>query len=75
MIESVFQIIDLSLLFDQDRDENGSLDEQWLVNRAGIGMQLSILEESIKNCLISWSKCSAIRVPSGITMAALHHYR
>jgi hypothetical protein len=43
VIESIHQVVELSLLFDEDRDENRRLNEQWLVNGARIGMQLCVL--------------------------------
>ena len=75
VIESIFQIVDLDLLFEQHREQNGRLNEQGLVNRAWISVQVRILEESIEYFLISRSKRSAIRIPSRLTVAALHHCR
>ena len=73
MIEPIHQVVELPLLFDEHRKQNRCLDKQGFVNRAGIGMQLSILKESIKDRLISRSKCSSILVPSCLNVLA--HYR
>ncbi len=75
MIESIPQVVELSLLFDQNRDEDRRPNKQGLVNRVGIGMQLGILEESIKDRLISRSKRSSILVPSGLNVAGVAHCR
>ncbi len=64
VIESIFEIVDLLLLFEEHRDERRNLDELVVLQPASISVCSGIFEEPIKHLLIGVSKCTTVVIPS-----------
>jgi hypothetical protein len=63
VIEPIFQILNLLLLFDHHRNQRWNLDELVVLKTTRISMGASIFEEPIKDDLVSMPECPPILLP------------